>query len=246
MNPPILMNEKKIRRLMRKYGLYCPIRKPNPYRIKQKQLLIGSATKNIVNRQFSSFSPREAFTTDITYIHYNYGKNLCYLSVIRDVCTHEVMSHATSTSMVEDFVLDTVKHFINYHGNEIQGDALLHSDQGIHYRCISFKRLLKDEKLRQSMSRKANCWDNAPQESFFGHMKDEIGDKIRKCHTFNEAKLVIKDYMDYYNKERGQWCLAKLTPKEYYEYRKTGIYPFTAITNTKNNHANNNAKSQDL
>ena len=88
------------------------------------------------------------------------------------------------------------------------------------------------------MSRKANCWDNAPQESFFGHMKDEIGNKIRRCRTFNEIKLVLADYMDYYNNERGQWSLAKLTPKEYYEYRKTGIYPFTSLEKTKTIHAN--------
>ena len=225
MNPPILMNQKKIRRLMRKYGLYCPIRKPNPHRAMAKQIVESSTSDNILNRNFHDFNPREAFTTDITYIYYNYGKYVCYLSVIRDTCTHEVMSHILSTSMAEDFVLETVNLFIHYHGTEIQGDALLHSDQGIHYRCTSFRKLLKDEKLRQSMSRKANCWDNAPQESFFGHMKDEIGEKIRKCRTVHEVRIIINDYMKYYNTERGQWCLAKLTPEEYYEYRKTGIYP---------------------
>ena len=245
MNPPILMNEKKIRRLMRKYGLYCPIRKPNPNRIRSKQLTETAVANNVINRRFNSFNPREAFTTDITYIHYNYGKNLCYLSVIRDVCSHEVMSHVASVSMAEDFVLDTVKLFMKYHINEMAGDAILHSDQGIHYRCISFKQLLKDEKLRQSMSRKANCWDNAPQESFFGHMKDEIGDKIRKCRTFNEVKFVLEDYMDYYNNDRGQWNLAKLTPKEYYEYRKTGTYPFATTKKTRNIHADaNNIKER--
>ena len=148
------------------------------------------------------------------------------------------MSHVVSVSMAEDFVLDTVNLFMKYHAQEMTSEAILHSDQGIHYRCLSFKQLLKDEKIRQSMSRKANCWDNAPQESFFGHMKDEIGNKIRRCRTFNEIKLVLADYMDYYNNERGQWSLAKLTPKEYYEYRKTGIYPFTSLEKTKTIHAN--------
>lgn len=68
-------------------------------------------------------------------------------------------------------------------------------------------------------------------------MKDEIGEKIRKCRTFNEVKLVLEDYMDYYNNDCGQWSLAKLTPKEYYEYRKTNIYPFTTTKKTRNNHA---------
>ena len=75
------------------------------------------------------------------------------------------------------------------------------------------------------MSRRGNCWDNAPQESFFGHMKDEIMDKIALAQSFEEAKLIIDDYMDYYNNDRPQWQLAKLTPNEYYEYITTGIYP---------------------
>ena len=73
------------------------------------------------------------------------------------------------------------------------------------------------------MSRKANCWDNAPQESFFGHMKDEID--ISNCETFEQIKLIIIDYMDYYNDARPQWGLAYLTPTEYFDYAKTGRYP---------------------
>lgn len=225
MDTPVLMNEKKIRRLMRKYGLYCPVRKPNPHRLAVMRTIEASAASNILNRRFNDFNPREALTTDITYLHYNHGKYLCYLSVIRDACTHEILAYALNVSMAEDFVLDTIRSLISYHGAELKSGTLLHSDQGIHYRCMSFKTLLKDEKLRQSMSRKANCWDNASQESFFGHMKDEIGAKIRSCKTFNDAKTVVNEYMDYYNNERGQWSLAKLTPKEYYEYRKTGYYP---------------------
>ena len=75
------------------------------------------------------------------------------------------------------------------------------------------------------MSRRGNCWDNAPQESCFGHMKDEIGDKISAAESFSEAKTVIDDYKDYYNNDRGQGQLAKLTPNEFYEYCLTGVYP---------------------
>ena len=80
------------------------------------------------------------------------------------------------------------------------------------------------------MSRKANCWDNAPQESFHGHMKDEID--LSKCNNIDDVKRVISDYMDYYNNERCQWSLAKLPPTLYYKYVQTDIYPF----NTSNNH----------
>ena len=73
------------------------------------------------------------------------------------------------------------------------------------------------------MSRRGNCWDNAPQESFFGHMKDEID--ISKCQSFDEVKKIIDDWMEYYNNDRYQWKLAKLSPNEYYQYILTGEYP---------------------
>ena len=224
-DPAIVMNTKKIHRLMRKYGLYCPIRKPSIYRRRAQAFQQDAAAKNILNRRFNDYGPREAFTTDITYIFYDGGRKQSYLSVIRDVCTHEVMAHITSWSMTEDFVLETVNQFLINYKNEMKKGALLHSDQGIHYKCIDYRKLLRDKKLRQSMSRKANCWDNAPQESFFGPMKDEIKDKILICKTITEVKRTVDEYMDYYNNERGQWRLAKLAPKEYYEYCITGKYP---------------------
>lgn len=73
------------------------------------------------------------------------------------------------------------------------------------------------------MSRRGNCWDNAPQESFFGHMKDEM--HIDKCNTFDELKQEVDNYMDYYNNDRYQWDLAKLSPNQYYRYLETGEYP---------------------
>ena len=75
------------------------------------------------------------------------------------------------------------------------------------------------------MSRKGNCWDNAPQESFFGHMKDEIKDKLKSAETFEDVKFIIDDYMYYYNNDRYQWQLAKLSPNEYYQYITSGKYP---------------------
>ena len=83
------------------------------------------------------------------------------------------------------------------------------------------------------MSRKANCWDNAPQESFFGHMKDEIDAKIKACSSFDEIKVVIADWMSYYNKDRYIWDLARLSPDEYYKYCTTGVYPISGVTPPK-------------
>ena len=84
---------------------------------------------------------------------------------------------------------------------------------------------MQDKGLRQSMSRKGNCWDNAPQESFFGHMKDHIKDRIAACPCYGDVKAVVDDYMDYYNNQRYQWRLAKLSPNEYYQFVTSGTYP---------------------
>ena len=218
---PIVMNLKKIRRLMKKYNLACPIRKANPYRRMAKALKTSNVADNLVNREFTAYGPRKILLTDITYIPYN-GK-LCYLSTILDAFTKQILSYVLSDSLEVDFVLETVNILIEKHGIDITTETIIHSDQGCHYTSCSFIQLLKDKKLRQSMSRKGNCWDNAPQESFFGHMKDEID--LSNCKTFEEVKNIIDDWMDYYNNERYQWNLAKLSPNEYYEYIKTGIYP---------------------
>ena len=75
------------------------------------------------------------------------------------------------------------------------------------------------------MSRRGNCWDNAPQESFLGHMKDELASEIRGWTSFEDVKTSIGRWMDYYNNDRYQWDLAKLSPNEYYNYITTGEYP---------------------
>jgi len=220
-NPPVIMNIKKIRRLMKKYNLFCPIRKANPYRRMAKALKTNNVADNLVNREFKEHGPRMILLTDITYIIYN--NNKCYLSTILDAFTKEVLSYVLSESLEVDFVLETVNQLIDKHGIALTTKTLVHSDQGCHYTSYSFIQILKDKELRQSMSRKGNCWDNAPQEGFFGHMKDEID--LSRCKTFNDVKIIIDNWMDYYNNERYQWDLAKLSPVEYYQFVKTGVYP---------------------
>ena len=221
MNPPIIMNVKKIRRLMKKYNLFCPIRQANPYRRMAKALKTNNVADNLLNREFKMHGPRIILLTDITYLPYNGTR--CYLSTILDTYTKEILAYVLSESLEVDFVLETVNQLIDNHGISLTTKTLVHSDQGCHYTSYCFIQILKDKELRQSMSRKGNCWDNAPQESFFGHMKDEID--ISKCKKFNEVKEIIDDWIYYYNHERYQWDLAKLSPCEYYEYIITGIYP---------------------
>lgn len=219
----IRMNVKKIRRLMRKYHLVCPIRKANPYRRMQKAIRTNNTAENLVNREFEEHGPRSILLTDITYIPLN-GAH-CYLSTILDACTKQVLSYTLSESLDVDFVLESVRSMVEKHGISLNKETILHSDQGCHYTCIKFIQLLKNSDLRQSMSRKGNCWDNAPQESFFGHMKDELAGEIPKWTCFADVKKSIDDWIDYYNNDRYQWDLAKLSPNEYYQYLTTGEYP---------------------
>ena len=219
--PQVVMNLKKIRRLMKKYGLFCPIRKANPYRRMMKEMRDSAVADNLVNREFTTLGPRKVLLTDITYIPLN--KKFCYLSTIIDAFTRQILSYVLSPSLEIDFVLETIKQLIDRHGISLDAETMIHSDQGAHYTSYKFSRLVTDHGLRQSMSRRGNCWDNAPQESFFGHMKDEID--VSECTTFNEIKAKIDDWVDYYNKDRYQWQLAKLSPDEYYEFVTTGVYP---------------------
>ena len=223
MDPPVLMNLKKIRRLMGKYGLACPIRKANPYRRMAKAMKSDAIAANLLNREFEKYGPRKVLLTDITYIPCC-GK-FFYLSVILDAFTKQVLAYVFSNSLEVDFVLETVHILMKNHGVSLDVQTLIHSDQGCHYTCKKFRQIVSDSGLRQSMSRRGNCWDNAPQESFFGHMKDEVGAALSLATSFEDAKAMLDDWMDYYNTDRGQWQLAKLSPNEFFDYYTTGIYP---------------------
>lgn len=224
MNPPVHMNIKKIRRLMKKYGLCCPIRKANPYRRMAKALKTNNVAPNLLNREFELHGPRAVLLTDITYIINDIAPR-CYMSTIIDAYTKELLAWKISESLEIDFVLETVNQLIENHGISLTTKTLIHSDQGVHYTSIPFTQLIKDSELRQSMSRRANCWDNAPQESFYGHMKDEVD--ISHCSTFDEIHHVINNWTDYYNNDRYQWNLARLSPREYCKYLASGEYPLT-------------------
>ena len=225
MQPPVNMNLKKIRRLMKKYNLLCPIRKGNPYRKIAKALKTSNYAPNILDRQFTVYGPRIVLLTDITYIPYM--GDTAYLSVIMDAFTRQILAHVLSPSLEVDFVLETVEILIRDHGISLHAETIIHSDQGGHYTSHKFIEIMKDNELRRSMSRRGNCWDNAPQESFFGHMKDSID--VSSCTEFGPVKALVDDYMDYYNKDRYQWGLCKLSPDEYYQFITTGKYPLQGI-----------------
>lgn len=224
-DPPVQMNVKKIRRLMDKYGLFCPIRKANPYRRMAKALKTSNVAGNLLNREFEAHGARKVLLTDITYVPYH--GTFCYLSTILDAFTKQIPAYRVSESLEIDFVLETVHSLVREHGISLSAETLIHSGQGCHYTSCQFIQIVRDAQLRQSMSRKGNCWDNAPQESFFGHMKDEVD--LSGIRDFPDAKAVIDDWMDYYNNDRYQWQLARLSPNEYYTYIMTGEYPLELI-----------------
>lgn len=225
MNPPVVMNIKKIRRLMKKYNLFCPIRKANPYRRMAKALKTSNYADNLLQREFECYGPRYVLLTDITYIPYD-GK-FAYLSTILDAYTKQILAYVLSDSLEIDFVKETVENLIRDHGISLHKETLIHSDQGSHYTSTTFIQIIEDCDLRRSMSRRGNCWDNSPQESFYGHMKDHILDKVKECTEFQQIKDIVDDYIDYYNNEAYVWELCMLSPNEYYNFITTGIYPLS-------------------
>ena len=192
-----------------------------------KALRTNNVADNLLNREFESHGPRMVLLTDITYIGFRDG--FLYLSTILDAYTKEALAHVLSNSLEVDFVLETVRNMHRDYGVSLKAETMIHSDQGCHYTSVKFIEIVNDLGLRQSMSRRGNCWDNAPQESFFGHMKDELKPQIQSWKTFEDVKRSIDDWMDYYNNDRCQWELAKLTPREYYAYRMTNVYPLADV-----------------
>lgn len=223
------MNRKKIVRLMKKFRLECPVRRKSPHKQATQAFQEGAVKENLVKRKFKAYGPRMVLLTDITYCFYG-NHQRAYLSTIKDAYTNEILAYQYSESLAVDFVLATIQELVEKEGINLTQSTMIHSDQGSHYTSISYQDLFNDHKFIQSMSRRGNCWDNAPQESFFGHMKDEID--LKSCKTFSQFAAQIDDYMDYYNNDRYQWGLAKLSPRQYYEYYLTGTYPLAGHLET--------------
>jgi transposase InsO family protein len=205
-------NLKRIRRIMKKYGILCPIRKANPYRRMMKATQEHRVVPNLLNRQFKQEIPGKVLLTDITYLNYQNGQR-AYLSVIKDGSTGQVLAQHLSKRITMELATDTLHKLKKNRNFKKAKGALIHSDQGTHYTHPDFQKLVKKMKLKQSMSRRGNCWDNAPIESFFGHLKDQA--HIKECKTFEELEKEIAKYITYYNHYRNQWNLKKMTPVQY-------------------------------
>lgn len=205
-------NLKRIRRIMKKYDIICPHRKANPYRRMMKATKEHTVLPNLLNREFKQNLPGKVLLTDISYLFFKNGQK-AYLSTILDASTNEVLSYNISKSLKIDIATNTIDKLVKNNKDILRKDSFIHSDQGVHYTSPIFQEKVKENKLGQSMSRRGNCWDNAPQESFFGHLKDETN--IKSCETFDELVKEIDDYIDYHNNFRYQWDLKKMTPVQY-------------------------------
>lgn len=207
----ICYNRKRIMLIMRKYNIVCPIRRK---KYKYKVTKEHKVCKNYLQREFKQNVPGKVMLTDISYLQYGNAKT-AYLSTILDASTNEILSFKVRENMKLDLVISTLNElkdnqFVHF------DDGMIHSDQGWHYTNPQFRIRAAEMGLQQSMSRRGNCWDNAPQESFFGHLKDEVD--IKHCNTFDELHTLISDYIDYYNNDRYQWNLNKMTPIQYRNY----------------------------
>ena len=207
----IVMNRKKIQRIMRKYGILCPHRKVNPYKQMAKATKEHRVVPNKLERQFKQGVPGKVLLTDISYIPYN--GTMAYLSTIKDGSTNEILAYHVSDRITLDIATKTVEKLFRNKRVKLHPEAFIHSDQGVHYTSPKFQKLLKHYKLGQSMSCRGNCWDNAPQESFFGHFKDEVD--FSMVRTLDELRAKIDHYMVYYNNYRYQWNLNKMAPVQY-------------------------------
>ncbi len=203
------VNLKRIRRIMKENDLICNIRSVDPYRKMLRATKNHRTYPNLLKREFNVGKPYEKLLTDITYLNYSQDSR-AYLSAIKDSITGETPSYKIRKDLSIRLLTDVIDKLPE---KCITKNTLIHSDQGVHYTSPKFSRKLKSRKIIQSMSRRGNCWDNAPMESFFGYLKDEIN--LQKIKFYSELESEINKYMKYYNHQRSQWTKKKLTPVEY-------------------------------
>lgn len=204
----ITMNHKKIIRIKNKYALTTRIRRKNPYKAIMKKTQDHRTFPNHLNQQFTQHIPYRFFGTDITYVPFN--NRFAYFAIVKDIASGEIVARHVSQYITMELVLTMIEQMKQYQG------ALIHSDQGFHYTNPAYIEKVRMLGMMQSMSRKANCIDNAPVESFFGHFKDEAD--YKDCKTFEELYQLIDNYIRYYNHERAQWDKKKMTPVEYRDH----------------------------
>ena len=192
---------------MKQLGLVCCVRIKKYHSYKGE---VGKIAPNLLNRDFYAQKPNEKWVTDVTEFSL-FGKKL-YLSPILDLHSGYLVSYTISERPVLSMVTDMLnKAFINIPDNT---NLILHSDQGWQYQHKQYQRMLRNKGIRQSMSRKGNCLDNAVMENFFGILKSELL-YLQKFESMEQFKQELEDYLDYYNNRRIKTKLKGLPPTIY-------------------------------
>jgi transposase InsO family protein len=204
----MVINHKAVLRLMHKLGIRSVARKPNIYR-KYARSEAHHQYPNHLDRNFVAIRPNQKWVTDITYIATLHG--WCYLSTIKDLYDGFIVSHVFQRNNTLELVTKTVRQAMEK--EKVTDGLILHSDQGLQYTSQAYHEVLtKEYNILGSMSRRGNCWDNAPMENFFGHLKEEYLRHF-SLRSFEDTNQLINEYIHFYNYERIQ-LKTKLTPYE--------------------------------
>ena len=211
------INHKRVERLMSENELYSKVKKKFKATTNSKHRL--PVAENILNRNFEAEKPNQKFVSDITYVYTKEG--WLYVAAINDLCGGFNVGLSMSTSMTKELVINALDDAYK-RGGKPQG-AILHSDRGVQYCSYAYQDRLKEYGYTCSMSRKGNCWDNAPMESFWGKMKMEWLNE-HQFETINEAKRMVFEYIIiFYNRQRLHASFNYMTPLEFYRL-KQGSY----------------------
>ena len=197
-------NPKTVLRVMQKYNLLSKTRRRKYHH--HSEVLHKYA--NILNRNFEADRPNQKWVTDISYIKTEQGT--LYLSIIRDLYDNSIVAYKTGTEQNTTLVLNTIK--AAKRKEKVTAELQLHSDQGFQYTSQAYFNLTQSYGITPSMSRRGNPYDNAMAENFFSILKTECIHRI-KLRTYEEARLLIGQYIHFYNNERIQ-LKTKLTPLE--------------------------------
>ena len=200
----IYRNPKTVLRVMQKYGLLSVIRRKR-YRNYGEYL---HKYPNLLNRDFYAEKPNQKWVTDISYIHTKQG--VLYLSIIRDLYDNSIVAYKTGTEQNINLVLSTIREAKKK--EKVTAELQLHSDQGFQYTSTAYFKLTQSYGITPSMSRRGNPYDNALAENFFSILKTECIYRV-KLQTYEEARLLIGEYIHFYNHQRIQ-IKTKLTPLE--------------------------------
>lgn len=170
-----------------------------------------SDKENHLNRKFSASKPNEKWVSDTTQVKTRTG--WLYLAIIMDLYSRRIIGWSMGHRNTERLAIDALEMAVSCRGNV--KNVLLHSDQGVQYTSWAYRALMKEKGIMYSLSRKGNCWDNAPAESFFHTLKTELV-MFEDYHTINEAKMSLFSYIEsFYNRKRRHSTIGYKTPHEY-------------------------------